>query len=171
MHWTLPGPELAPVLPSVGVPLSTARVPLSVFRISQYGLPAGASATWLEFDTAHLEFNSIDALLNAYNAKPVPIALPAGLGTITLGPYELKRLAITGSLPGGTKLDLGLDSLAVESLGLSLGAYGKGTTGELKIEGLTSGKLTFIGLDPETFSGHVARVRLENLDMTGTPPQ
>ena len=171
VHWTLPGPELAPVLPSVGVPLSTARVPLSVFRISQYGLPAGASATWLEFDTAHLEFNSIDALLNAYNAKPVPIALPAGLGTITLGPYELKRLAITGSLPGGTKLDLGLDSLAVESLGLSLGAYGKGTTGELKIEGLTSGKLTFIGLDPETFSGHVARVRLENLDMRGTPPK
>lgn len=166
-HWDLTTAELARLPGGLNIDLGASPpVPLSVFRITQYGTPPGPPATWLRIDSPHLELHNIDARLSARNASSLPITI-AGLGTITLAPVALTNLRIAGDLPGVAPLRLGVDELDIESLALSL-SFGNLATKRVLLDGLTDGELTFTGLDPQVLTCRIARFRILDLDLQGT---
>jgi len=173
--WTLNSGELTR-LRAPDVDLDAGRVPLNLYRLTQVqtaaggGTPApgGQAIGRLRFHTDQLEYLDIDARLSMVNQGPLPIVLSSG--TITLAPFALDTLRITGSLPGTAPLQLGVGALKVQSLDLAL-PYGLGQlkSGRLLLSGLTDGRMSFSGQDPQQFSGRVARLRWSDVTITGTP--
>jgi hypothetical protein len=165
--------------------LSTGETETSVnvYTLTQAtGPPPAPGPSPVEFDLPRLRVRVLPTTrLDLVNT--VPLTVPVGsLGDVTLAPQALRDLTLRGEIPGSIGINVGMRELSVQSARFALGAFGSLNAGALVVRGVSDGHLAFgppsfatppatpnpVG-EPIRFTGNVAQLRWEQLDLTGTP--